>query len=149
MEQHPVLVHLRELAALQVDSVNGFKQIAERVPQTALQDFFKKCGQDSERMVGELNGAIARYAGEAKHKGTLKGALNHLLLRLKADLAAADIPDLLSNIEICEELNLARYRHVLSDQLPAEERQLLEQQMYLMTTRLELLKNYKGAPPAS
>lgn len=143
MEQDPLLMHLRELAALQVDSATGFQQIAERVQQPALQDFFKKCSADSQLMLTELNKAIEKHAGEKRESGTLKGALNHLLMRLKADIAAADLPELLKNIEICEELNLSRYKQVLNDQIPEEERELLQQQMALLKTRLELLKNYK------
>jgi uncharacterized protein (TIGR02284 family) len=143
MEQHPVLMHLQQLAAMQVDSTTGFHQISERVKHSQLQDFFKKCSLDSQRMLDDLNAAIIRHNGDTKNRGTLKGALNHLLMKLKADLVAADLPDLLKNIEFCEEFNMARYSQVLGDNIPEKEREILEQHVAILRLRLELLKNFK------
>lgn len=136
------LIHLKELSSLMMDSINGFKQIAETTPEKELQTFFFTCENQSLLMWEELNVEIMALGGESATKGTLKGAINHLWLRMK-EVVTDDLNKILKNIIFCEEFNLARYKEVISDSFPQPLLNKLTSHIAILTERIKTLEQIR------
>ena len=135
-EKNELLIDLEELSALQMDSINGFKQLIERIEEPLLQDFLKKGEEQSMLLWMEINAEIIALQGEIKTKGTLKGAVNHLWMKLKTDILHSDLEKVLENIKICEEFNISRYKTVLQDKPPELLALKLQKHLQMLSARL-------------
>lgn len=136
------LIHLKELSSLMMDSIKGFRQIADRTKNEKLKSFYCSCEHQSLAMWEDLNAEIFALGGEIDTKGTLKGAINHLWLRMK-EVVTNDKFKILKNVLFCEEFNIARYRQVLSEDLPPEVEKKLQKHYEVLTTRFTTLKTIR------
>ncbi|MCE3278973.1 MAG: NAD-dependent aldehyde dehydrogenase [Bacteroidetes bacterium] len=136
MEKRNLLIDLEELSALQMDSVNGFKQIKEKIEDNRLKEFIVLCHEQSTLLWNEINEEIINLQGEIKTKGTIKGAINHLWMKLKTDLVNSDLKNILENIKVCEEFNITRYKSVLSSRLPQHIKIKLQKHLQILSLRL-------------
>jgi uncharacterized protein (TIGR02284 family) len=136
-----ILMDLEQLSALQMDSINGFKMVSERVKDSKLKIFFKSCEEESAKMWEEINTEILKHEGHIKEKGTLKGAINHLWMKLKADALHTDLASVLKNIETCEELNINRYKQVLSNDMPEPTKIKLEHHLNALNMRFNFISS--------
>jgi uncharacterized protein (TIGR02284 family) len=136
MEKRELLIDLEELSALQMDSVNGFKQISEKINDNRLKEFIVMSHQQSTKLWNEINEEIINLQGEIKTKGTLKGAINHLWMKLKTDVVHSDLRNILENIKMCEEFNITRYKSVLSARLPHPIKIKLQKHLKILSLRL-------------
>jgi uncharacterized protein (TIGR02284 family) len=141
MRTKDILMDLEQLSALQMDSVNGFKMVSERVDDSRLKLFFKACEEESLKMWEELNNEIVTHDGTIKEKGTLKGAINHLWMKLKADALHADLSSIVKNLRICEELNIERYKQVLANEMPESTKTKLETHLQALTVRIDSISS--------
>lgn len=135
-----ILIDLEELSGLLKDSINGFQQSAERFDDEHLKKYLNKCSIESTGLWKEINEEITKLQGEIKTKGTLKGAINHLWMKLKADMELSDHAGLLKNIELCENFNINRYEHILKISLPPNIESLLKRHHSKLTSRLEEIR---------
>lgn len=139
-----ILIHLKELSALIMDSVNGFRYVVESVKDEELKTYFTQCEKESSEIWNDLNAEIIRLHGEARTNGTIKGAVNHLWLKIKTDIVHSELQSVLKNILLCEEYNLNRYKQVLDDELPTDLRNKLEAQVVVLTARFRRLQQMAG-----
>jgi uncharacterized protein (TIGR02284 family) len=137
------LIDLEELSALQMDSINGFRQLAERVENPEFKLFFTDNESQSKLLWEDLNKEIIKMNGETKTQGTIKGAINHLWMKLKSDVINSDLENLLDNIEICEEFNISRYKSILSSEPPDHIRELLLRHLGILTPRISRISMLK------
>ncbi|MDF2438142.1 MAG: hypothetical protein K0Q95_2518 [Bacteroidota bacterium] len=134
-----LLIDMEELSALQMDSINGFKQLAERIEHAYVRTFVLESEKQSTLLWQEINAEIESLHGDIKTQGTLKGAINHLWMKLKADVIHSDLPKVLENIKICEEFNISRYQSVLSEKLPPQIKLKLLKHLDTLNSRLKTL----------
>jgi uncharacterized protein (TIGR02284 family) len=134
-----LLIDLEELSALQMDSMNGFKQIGEKIEDQRLKEFISISEEQSTMLWTEINEEIINLQGEVKTRGTLKGAINHLWMKLKTDIVHTDLKNILENIKTCEEFNITRYKSVLSAQLPYHIKSKLQKHLNILNLRLNKL----------
>jgi uncharacterized protein (TIGR02284 family) len=134
-----LLIDLEQLSSLQVDSINGFKYLVEEIKEDALKNFFAKSEEQSTALWNEINDEIIKLQGDIKTKGTLKGALNHLWMKLKTDIANSDLSSLLTNIEACEEFNRSRYKQILAGELPGNIKMILQKHLDILNVRMETI----------
>jgi uncharacterized protein (TIGR02284 family) len=132
---------LEELAALQMDSVNGFKQVLQKEFEKSLSDFFNQCLIVSQQMLDELNAEILNLGGDPKKKGTIKGAINHLWMNLKSETVLCDLKCVLKNIELCESINIDRYQQVIADTSDERIKSQLKRQLETLTQRLRKISS--------
>jgi uncharacterized protein (TIGR02284 family) len=137
MEQKEILIDLEELSALMMDSINGFKQLAERVENEDQKQFFIQSGKESTDLWNEINKEIEKNDGSIKTKGTVKGAINHLWMKVKVDIIHTNLNNVLDNIEICEKFNINRYEQVMKNDLPQNIHSMVERHHNVLTTRLQ------------
>jgi uncharacterized protein (TIGR02284 family) len=125
---------------LQVDSLNGFKQASEKVNDLQIKQVFKTNENLSLEMRNELNSEILRLGGEVKTKGTIKGAVNHIWMNLKAEVGHEQFGNFLKNIIFCEEFNIDRYEHVIAHDMPPGIKVLLNDHLETLNARVKTLK---------
>jgi uncharacterized protein (TIGR02284 family) len=147
-----LLIDLEELSALQMDSINGFKELGKKNTEFSAIEEFVRCSHfESIKIWEELNAEIIKLKGETKDQGTLKGAINHLWMKLKKDLLLKDMSSILENIKVCEEFNLERYKKILSDNLPENIRLLLTKHKEKLEARILMIDalqiSYKKTQP--
>lgn len=123
-----------------MDSINGFKELVKRISDPSLRDFLLKSEQQSVALWKEINDEIIKQEGEIKTQGTIKGAINHVWMKLKTDIVHSDIPTVLKNIQFCEEFNIERYKSTLSDNLPVHIKEILEKQLVILISRADRLE---------
>jgi uncharacterized protein (TIGR02284 family) len=141
MENKESLFHLRDLSAMQMDSISGFQYIEEKCKDNSHKNLFKKFGKESLGMWEELNAEIINRGGIISTQGSLKGAINHLWMKMKNNFNG-DISTILESIVDCETINLHRYKHALEAK-DIHLNKLLSQHILLMETRLEIIKAIK------
>lgn len=129
-------MHLKELSALMMDSINGFKYITEKIKENKLNDFFNNCQKESYKIWEDINFEIMLRKGDVKTKGTIKGAVNHLWLKIKTDIVHSNLEYVLNNILACEDFNINRYKQVLNSNLPPELEKKLSKHLGILNARL-------------
>lgn len=130
---------MEELSALQMDSINGFRQLAERIEDVKIREFLIESKKQSTILWDEINTEIEILRGDIKTQGTLKGAINHLWMKLKSDILHSDIPKILENLKLCEEFNISRYKSVLNEHIPQAIKMKLENHLHTLNARLNSL----------
>lgn len=143
-----ILIDLEELSALIIDSIKGFEHLVKKIEEGPLKEFFRKCEIESEEIWEELTQEILNNKGEVKAKGTMKGAINHIWMKLKSDVFQQDLKEILKNIEYCEEFNLSRYEHVLKNDMPDPIRKILRRHHSMLRTRKEEIKRLRDSLPS-
>jgi hypothetical protein len=73
--------------------------------------------------------------GDVKTKGTIKGAMNHLWLKIKTDIVHSNLEYVLNNILACEDFNIGRYKQVLDNDLPSPLQKKLHSHLNILTNR--------------
>jgi uncharacterized protein (TIGR02284 family) len=135
-----ILIHLKELSALMMDSINGFKHVSESVKEEELKNYFIKCERESSKIWDDLNFEIMLLRGEAKTNGTIKGAVNHLWMKIKIDIVHSELQSVLKNILLCEEYNINRYKQVLEEELPGPLKDKLDSHVAILDSRFKHLE---------
>jgi uncharacterized protein (TIGR02284 family) len=144
MKNHKeLLIDLEELSALMIDSVNGFEIAEEKTEHEPLKRFLSKSKLQSELIVNELNELIIKHEGEIKTKGTLKGAVNHLWMRLKSQLDLPDQKTFLESLETCEQFNLERYEHILKNRHPEHIESIFKRHHSTLVKRIKEIRSIK------
>lgn len=134
--EEEILMHLKELSALMMDSINGFKYVTEKVKENKLNDFFNNCQKESYKIWEDINFEIMLRKGDVKTKGTIKGAVNHLWLKIKTDIVHTNLEYVLNNILACEDFNINRYKQVLNSDLPTDLEKKLSNHLQILNSRL-------------
>ncbi len=136
-EDKKILIDLEQLSALQMDSINGFEQLSGQVENPAVKYFLVNSHKQSVGFWNDLNKEIEIYHGEIKDKGTIKGAINHLWMKLKKDILHSDLDSVLENIKLCDEFNVKCYEAILDGELPSAINIMLANQLDSLKKRID------------
>ncbi|MGI4779033.1 MAG: ferritin-like domain-containing protein [Janthinobacterium lividum] len=111
------------------DGEYGFRASAEAVESTSLKQLFATRADGCRDAAAELVALIVAYGSEPADGGTTSGALHRSWVRLKGAVGANSELSILEEAERGEDAALARYRKALGQQLPADIRSVVSQQM--------------------
>ncbi len=111
------------------DGEYGFRASAEAVESASLKQVFNARADGCRDAAAELVPLIVAYGGEPAEGGTTTGALHRGWVQVKGAVGANSEGSILDEAERGEDASLARYRKALKQQLPADVRSVVQQQM--------------------
>jgi len=119
---------LEELLEACKDGEYGFQACAEQAQRADLKSFLSRRVEDCRRGAEELRRHLATYGGDTDEGGSTTGMLHRGWVSVKATLTRYDDKAVMEEAERGEDNALARYRKALQKPLPAEVRQMVQQQ---------------------
>lgn len=128
MDNDDVIDTLNELIETCKDGEQGFRECAEHTASPELRTVFEQRAQDCEKGARELQTCIVKLGGKPDEHGSATGSLHRGWVALRGKLAGHSDQAMLDECERGEDAAKSRYRKALDDGLPADVRQLVEQQ---------------------
>ncbi len=104
---------LQDLIAINIDSVKGFNEAAEKIENAGVASAFRDIGRDRADFATELQGAVARSGDEPKDSGSIKGTLHRWWLSLRGTIQDGDEKAILDEAVRGEDEIVSRYQDVL------------------------------------
>jgi uncharacterized protein (TIGR02284 family) len=120
---------LKDLVECCKDGEYGFRACAEQAKSAQLRSTFLQRADDCRRGAQELNDCIRQYGGRFEDGGSAMGAMHRGWVSIKSKLTTYDDKAILEESERGEDNAKARYTKALQKNLPADVRQVVEQQM--------------------
>lgn len=110
------------------DGQEGFRACAAAVTDHALRDLLRHRADDCAGAAEELKTLVAQHGGRADDATSLPGDI-HRGWMLATDALGTSDRAILAQCEVGEDIALADYRFALTQDLPADAREAIEQQL--------------------
>jgi uncharacterized protein (TIGR02284 family) len=121
------LTILKTLTSTLNDSINGYRESAEKVESPEFQRLFTEFAQQRERASAELKSEVRRLGGEPDDDGSTLGSLHQAWLDLKAAVTGRDDKAIINEVERGEDYLKEKFEAALGDDnLGPESRAVVE-----------------------
>lgn len=127
------------------DGQEGFKQAAEGVNISELKTAFYEFGQQRAQFVGELQGLVRELGGDPEKSGTILGSLHRGWMDIKSVITGNDEAAILNEAERGEDIAKSNYQQALDNVLPANVRNVIEEQLIGITNVHDRVKIMRDA----
>lgn len=111
------------------DGEYGFNECAAHALASQLKTLFRERADAYRSAAETLQNVVSRGGVEPDASGSVSGALHRGWVSLRSTLPGDDNVAMLNEAERAEDRALARYRHALSQSLPADIRLMVEHQL--------------------
>lgn len=128
MDNDEVISTLNDLIETCKDSEEGFRTCAGDVGDTTLKTFFSTRAQQCGAAAAELQNLVRAYGGEPEKSSSLGGAIHRRWVDVKSAIMGHDDKAVLKECERGEDVAVSGYRRALEKNLPADVRNVVEQQ---------------------
>lgn len=119
---------LNNLVETSKDGERGFRKAAEEVRDAKLKGALLKWAEDCTRGGRELQDVVLQLGGKPENGGTMGGALQRGWMEVRAAVTEDTDFAILAECEKGEEIAGQHYRDALKQDLPADVREVIEQQ---------------------
>ncbi len=139
---------LNDLLERTYDAEKGFKQVAEKVNNTIIKEFFTKRAQQRYDFGHELKAEIKAFGQEPEKGGSLKGKLHRTWIDFKSLFNNENEEAMLEEVKRGEEEAIETYNDILHDKefvLPPSTESLLMRQRNAIRETLETADLYENA----
>ncbi len=127
------------------DGQEGFKQAAEGVNISELKTAFYEFGQQRAQFLGELQGLVRELGGDPENSGTIMGSLHRGWIDIKSAITGNDESAILNEAERGEDSAKSNYQEALNNVLPANVRNVIEEQLIGVTNVHDRVKIMRDA----
>ena len=110
------------------DGQNGFKEAAEGVERSDLKSLFYEFSQQRAQFAGELQSLVQSLGGDPETTGSTLGALHRGWIDIKSAVTGRDEEAILNECERGEDSAKNNYKAALTENLPANIREVVETQ---------------------
>ena len=118
---------LKTLTSTLNDSINGYRESAERVESPEFRQMFTDFAQRRELAAAELKAEVRRLGGDPDEDGSTLGGLHQAWLDLKAAITGRDDKEIINEVERGEDYLKEKFETALSDGgLSGESRSVVE-----------------------
>lgn len=118
---------LNTLLATLTDSINGYRESAEKVQNGSFRDLFLQMADDRSRVAENLRTEVVRLGGDPNDDGSLAGKTHQVFLDLKAAITGRDNKSIINEVERGEDYLKEKFEAALkSDHLSGETRAVTE-----------------------
>lgn len=118
------------------DSCNGYKECAKEVDNPTMKQLFQRLASQRERMLQELKGRVELAGVEPTESGSLAGAAHRTYIDIKSMVTGGDTEAMIKSVKFGEDNTLKHYKKALDEDIPADLKQLLTQQMQTIENNL-------------
>jgi uncharacterized protein (TIGR02284 family) len=119
MANDSVISTLNNLIETCKDGQEGFQQAAEGVQDSSLKSLFYEYSQQRSQFVGELQGLVREFGGEAETSSSVAGALHRGWINIKSVITGQDDAAILNECERGEDIAKNAYKDALAADLPS------------------------------
>ncbi len=109
------LATLKTLTSTLNDSINGYRESAEKVESQEFREMFNNFAQQRERASSELKSEVRRLGGEPDEGGSTMGSLHQTWLDLKAAVTGRDDKAIINEVERGEDYLKEKFETALAD----------------------------------
>jgi hypothetical protein len=134
-DEHKLLQELRDL---QMEAINSFRAINEKVKFSALNVFLLQGLTQSKALWEEINQLLLMHLGEAHVLNTINGNANGKNKYL-TDIEKQDMIGLIRNIKLFEEYTISIYQRAMNKPLSTRAHEILQLQLEALHTRYHRL----------
>lgn len=121
------LTILKTLTSTLNDSVNGYREAAEKVESEEFRQLFTKFAQEREQASTDLQAEVRRLGGEPDRDGSTLGGLHQTWLDLKTAITGSDDKAVINEVERGEDYLKEKFETALEgDSLQNESRIVIE-----------------------
>jgi uncharacterized protein (TIGR02284 family) len=121
------LTILKTLTSTLNDSVNGYRESAEKVTSPQLTSLFSEFAGKREQASSELQAEVRRLGGEPDQDGTVLGGIHQSWLDLKAAVTGNDDKAVINEVERGEDYLKEKFEAALkTDTITGESRGVIE-----------------------
>lgn len=121
------LTILKTLTSTLNDSVNGYRESAERVESAELTNLFTDFAGQREQAASLLQAEVRRLGGEPDQDGSVMGSIHQTWLDLKAAVTGNDDKAIINEVERGEDYLKEKFETALKDDsLTGESRTVVE-----------------------
>ena len=121
------LTILKTLTSTLNDSVNGYRESAEKVESQEFRELFNDFARDREQAATELKAEVRRLGGDPDEDGSTLGGLHQAWLDLKAAITGQDDKAIINEVERGEDYIKEKFETALNgDTLHGESRAIVE-----------------------
>ena len=118
---------LKTLTSTLNDSINGYRESAERVESPEFRQMFTDFAQRREQAAAEIKAEVRRLGGDPDEDGSTLGGLHQAWLDLKAAITGRDDKEIINEVERGEDYLKDKFETALaSDNLGPESRAVVE-----------------------
>ena len=122
------LTTLKTLTSTLNDSINGYRDAAEKVDSQEFRELFNQFAQQREQASESIKNEIRRLGGEPDQDGSTLGGLHQAWLDLKAAITGRDDKAIINEVERGEDYLKEKFEAALgSDGITGESRAVVEQ----------------------
>jgi uncharacterized protein (TIGR02284 family) len=119
-----------------INSRNGYKECAAEVADTRMKQLFQRLANQRESMIQELKTRIQFSGVEPTDSGSMTAAAHRTFIDIKSMLTGGDTDAIVNEVKRGEHHTLEQFKDALSEDIPADLKQLLSQQMHTIETNL-------------
>ncbi|MBW0144635.1 ferritin-like domain-containing protein [Sphingomicrobium clamense] len=118
---------LDTLIATTCDSIEGYRDSAEKVDDPQLAATFRECAQERTKVLESLQSQLVANGGEKRDEGSILGAMHRTYLGLKDAVTGSDRQAICNEIETGENYLKEKFDAALSqDELSPQTRQVIQ-----------------------
>ena len=121
------LTTLKTLTSTLNDSVNGYRESAEKVESQEFRELFNDFARQREQASTEIKAEVRRLGGDPDEDGSTLGGLHQAWLDLKAAITGRDDKAIINEVERGEDYIKEKFETALNgDSLNGESRAIVE-----------------------
>jgi uncharacterized protein (TIGR02284 family) len=124
------LTILKTLTSTLNDSINGYRESAEKVHSPELREMFVQFAQQREQASQELSSEVRRLGGEPDHDGSTMGSLHQAWLDLKAAITGSDDKAIINEVERGEDYLKEKFETALADDSLSPDSRMVVERAY-------------------
>ncbi|MCX2739307.1 ferritin-like domain-containing protein [Pontibacter anaerobius] len=110
------------------DGAKGYKTASEDVEDQDLKDLFRKYAVQRDSMITELQDQLHKMGHVDDESSSIEGTMHRAWIDLKSALTSRDRVRVLEECERGEDYAVKAYKEALEKDLPAQLKQIIEQQ---------------------
>ncbi|MDF2868325.1 MAG: aldehyde dehydrogenase [Gammaproteobacteria bacterium] len=118
------------------DSCNGYKECADKIEEPYMQQLFQRLANQRERMIQELKSRAELAGVKPVESGTIAGAAHRTFIDVKSLVTGGDPEAIIKEVKRGEHHTIEQYKEALDEDIPADLKALLSQQMRTIETNL-------------
>ncbi|MCB1041283.1 MAG: PA2169 family four-helix-bundle protein [Acidimicrobiales bacterium] len=112
---HDTIQHLQKLTQANIDSVNGFREAAERVEDRQVAELFRCLATDRAQFADQLSQYVAINNEQPPTEGSWLASLHRVWLDLRGRLSGGDASGILAEAERGEDYIKSAYEKALKE----------------------------------
>ncbi|MAY73322.1 MAG: histidine kinase [Phycisphaerae bacterium] len=136
---------VQDLIEINIDSSKGFAEAADKIENSDIATFFRRCGERRDVFARELQRAVATSGEEPKTSGSLAGTLHRWWLDLRGTVQDGDEHGVLSEAERGEDAIKGRYESVLKSTTGSPLNATLQEQYVSVKNDHDMIRDMRDA----